>query len=174
MNRSIALLGIVVIVLGFALIAYPIAVNGSEQLDLEQESGFLATPVGLVIVMLGALAPDPERTTVGGTFGSSDANVYRTSRGSPVEAREKRVFNPHAPVDCRYCRTPITADLATCPRCARPRDCRSCGRPLEMVGTQVTCPTCRRTEAFCNCAWSARPPTAMTAGSTPAYRRRRV
>ena len=171
MNRSIALIGVVIIVLGFALVAYPIAVTGHEQLDVEQEAGFLAVPVGLVVVMLGALAQNPERTTVGGTFGNPEANLLRRpTRVAPSEPRAKRIFNPHEPVDCRYCRTVIAPDLAQCPRCARPRDCRGCGRPLEMVGVQVTCPGCRRSESFCNCAWLGRAAAGPTAG-TPASRR---
>lgn len=170
MNRSIALIGVVIVVLGFALVAYPIAFTGHEQLDIEQEAGFLAAPVGLVVVMLGALAQNPERTTVGGTFGNPEANLRRPTRGPPVEPRAKRVFNPHEPVDCRYCRTVIAADLAQCPRCARPRDCRSCGRPLEMVGVQVTCPACRRSEGFCNCAWVGRTASVPTSGTTASRR----
>jgi len=171
MNRSIALCGIVLIVFGFALMAYPIAVTGAEQLDLEQELGFLVAPLGLVIVMLGALAMDPSRTTVGGTFGNPDADLERTTKGPAVDPRALRVFNPHEPVNCRFCRTMITADLALCPRCARPRDCRSCGRPLGLVADRVTCPGCSRSEALCNCALLAKPP-APTRPTVPQYRRR--
>jgi RNA polymerase subunit RPABC4/transcription elongation factor Spt4 len=157
MNRSIALIGAVLIVLGFGLVAYPIVFTGGEKLDLEQELGFLVAPVGLVVVMLGALAHDPELTTVGGTFGNPEANLRRPARGRPVDARAARLFNPHEPVDCRYCRTVITADLAQCPRCARPRDCRSCGRPLGVTDDRVTCPACGRTEGLCNCPLLVRP-----------------
>jgi len=172
MNRSIALCGVALVVFGFALVAYPIAVLGHEQLDFEQESGFLLAPLGLVIVMLGALALDPSRTTVGGTFGNPEAALVRsTGKPSAVEPRALRVFNPHEPVNCRFCRTIITPDLAQCPRCARPRDCRSCGRPLEFANDKVTCPGCLRTEGLCNCAMLARPP-APTRPNVPAYRRR--
>jgi hypothetical protein len=157
MNRSIALIGIVLIVLGFALVAYPIAFTGGEQLDLEQELGFLVAPVGLVVVMLGALAHDPELTTVGGTFGNPDADLARHARNAPTESRATRLYNPHEPVNCRYCRTVIAADLAQCPRCARPRECRSCGRPLGIENDLVTCPGCGRTEGLCNCPRLARP-----------------
>jgi hypothetical protein len=171
MNRSIALCGIVLIALGLALIAYPIATTGSEGLDLELEMGLLVAPLGLVIVMLGALAPDPSRTTVGGTFGNPDTAFERAAGRVPaLEPRALRVFNPHEPVNCRYCRTVIAADLAICPRCARPRECRSCGRPLGVVNDHVTCPGCSRSEALCNCPSLARapPPTRPT---VPAYRR---
>jgi len=171
MNRSIALCGIVLIGFGFALVAYPIAVLGSEHLDLEQEVGFLAAPLGLVIVMLGALAPDPSRTTVGGTFGNPEADLHRTNRPTSVEPRAMHVYNPHEPVNCRFCRTMISADLALCPRCARPRECRTCGRPLGIVADRVTCPGCTRSEGLCNCPALARAP-APARPSTPAYRRR--
>lgn len=157
MNRSIALIGLVLIALGFGLVAFPIAFLGHEQLDLEQELGFLVAPVGLVVVMLGALAHDPELTTVGGTFGSSEAALGRPARGSPADARAARLYNPHEPVNCRFCGTVISADLATCPRCARPRDCRTCLRPLAFVQELVTCPGCARTEALCHCPRLSRP-----------------
>lgn len=153
MNRDIAGIGIVFIVLGFGLVAYPIVFLGGEQLDLEQEIGFLVVPLGLVVVMLGALAQNPERTTVGGAFGNPEMTPRRPERGAHamVEPREMRVFNPHEPANCRYCRTVIAADLALCPRCARPRECRNCGRPLGIVIDRPTCPTCARAEPFCNC-----------------------
>jgi len=170
MNRSIAYCGVALIAFGFALVAYPIVVTGAEQLDLEQESGFLLAPLGLVVVMLGALALDPARTTVGGAFGNPDAALERTSRTSPLESRERRLFNPHEPVNCRYCRTVITSDLAQCPRCARARDCRNCGRPLGLVNDRVTCPTCARVEGLCNCPQLVRPTPSAHPNLSPSRR----
>jgi len=164
MNRSIALVGVGVILAGFALVAFPIVVTGHEQFDLEQEAGLLVAPVGLVVVLIGAVAPDPERTTVGGTFGNPD--VAETRGSGPAATRPAaRGFSPHEAVDCRFCRAVITFDLAYCPRCARPRDCRGCGRPLGMVGDLTDCPGCHRVEAFCNCPWSARAHPKPTTGS---------
>ena len=100
MNRSIVLIGVSLIGFGFALVAYPIAFTGAEQLDIEQELGFLVAPVGLVVVMLGALAQDPTRTTVGGAFGNPYAELERPTRAPPVEPRARRLFNPHQPADC--------------------------------------------------------------------------
>jgi len=157
MNRSIALIGLVLIALGFALVAYPIAFLGHEQLDIEQELGFLVAPVGLVVVMLGALAHDPELTTVGGTFGNPEAALGRPSRPGNAETRAAHLYNPHEPVNCRNCGSVITADLAVCPRCARPRECRTCLRPLAFVQEVVICPGCSRTEALCRCPRLARP-----------------
>jgi len=171
MNRTIVYIGVALIGIGFALVAYPIAFTGREQLDLEQELGFLAAPMGLVVVMLGALAQDPTRTTVGGAFGNPYVDLQRPKHGPPVEPRSRRLFNPHEPANCRYCRTVITSDLAQCPRCARARDCRSCGRPLGMVNDRVTCPTCARIEGLCNCPLLARP-VAPSRPNLPLSRRR--
>jgi len=170
MNRQIAGIGVVFIVLGFGLVAYPIALTGVEQLDLPQELGLLVAPVGLVVVMLGALAQNPERTTVGGAFGNPDTELERHSQSAPADPRTRRIFNPHEPVDCRYCRTVITADLAQCPRCARPRDCRNCGRLLAFVANRVTCPPCGRTEALCNCPMLARPQSVSSMRPPPSRR----
>jgi hypothetical protein len=173
MNRDIAGIGVVFILLGFGLVAYPIVVFGGEQLDLEQEIGFLVAPLGLVVVMLGALAHDPERTTVGGAFGNPELAARRPDRGAhpTLEPRANRVFNPHEPVNCRYCRTVIAADLALCPRCARPRECRNCGRPLGIVMDRPTCPACARAEPFCNCPQLARPATSSSVKSSTPRRR---
>jgi len=174
MNRSIAYGGVGVIVLGFILVAFPIVVTGAEQLDLEQEAGFLLAPVGLVVVMLGALALDPARTTVGGAFGNPETALQRGTAGTTVEPRQRRIFNPHEPVNCRYCRTIITADLTQCPRCARARDCRSCGRPLGLVNDRPTCPTCGRAEPFCNCPLLVRPTPSARTNVPPSRRRERA
>jgi len=171
MNRSIAYCGVAVILFGFAMVAFPIVVTGAEQLDLEQEVGFLLAPVGLVVVMLGALALDPSRTTVGGAFGNPERALERPSAGASLDSRERRLFNPHEPVNCRFCGSVITPDLAQCPRCARARDCRNCGRPLGLVMNRATCPTCARVEGFCNCPRLARPAPAYRP-NVPSSRRR--
>lgn len=170
MNRSIAYCGVALIVFGFAMVAYPIVLTGAERLDIEQELGFLLAPVGLVVVMLGALALDPARTTVGGAFGNPERELERTGRGAPEATRARALFNPHEPVNCRYCRTVITSDLAQCPRCARARDCRNCGRPLGLVNDRVTCPTCARVEGFCNCPKLVRPTPAPRPNVPPSRR----
>ncbi len=162
MNRSIAYVGVGIIVVGLGLVGFPIVVYGHELFDLEQVAGFLVAPIGLVVVLLGAVAHNPDRTTVGGAFGNPDEGVRRPRSGASPPAR-RLGYSPLEPVNCRFCRTIITHDLANCPRCARARDCRSCGRPLGMVLDRATCPTCARPEAFCNCARLARPPTPVTA-----------
>jgi len=166
MNRSVVYVGIAVALVGVALLAYPIAVTGSEQFDVEQELGLIVGPVGLIIVGFGAVSADPTRTTVGGLFGNPDEAIRPPPRSSEAPRHEGLGWSPLEPVDCRYCRTIITHDLARCPRCSRARDCRCCGRPLGMVLERATCPRCARAEAFCNCPLFDRPPS-----STNPYRR---
>jgi len=166
MNRSIAYIGVGIILFGFALVASPIVLTGAEQFDLEQELGVFLAPFGLVVVMLGAMAHDPEATTVGGAFGSSEANVLRASAARSSEAPRPPVrYNPKEPVACRFCRTNISWDLVQCPRCTRARDCRGCGRPLGMVLDRPTCPTCARAEPFCSCPILARPSAHAATGA---------
>ncbi len=172
MNRSIVYIGVGFILLGFALIASPIVLTGAEQFTLEQELGLFVVPFGLVVILLGAVAHDPETTTVSGAFGSSEANVLRavaTARSREAPRPPVR-YNPKEPVGCRYCRTNIPAELVQCPRCTRARSCRGCGRPLGMVLDRPTCPTCARAEAFCNCPMIARA-AAATASSARGARR---
>jgi len=171
MNRSIAYIGVGIILFGCALVASPIVLTGAEQFNLEQELGIFVAPFGLVVVLLGAIATNPEATTVGGAFGSSEANVLRASAQRASETYRPPVrYNPKEPVACRYCRTNIAADLVQCPRCTRARECRGCGRPLGMVLDRPTCPACARAEAFCNCPHLARPAGAARAGPRGARR----
>lgn len=158
MNRTIVGVGTVLLLFAFALLAFPIVATGAELFDVEQEAGLYLLPVGLVIILLGAMGHNPAATTVGGAFGNADENLMRssTSRAAPVSRAAPR-YNPKEPIACRYCRTNILYDLAICPRCGRARDCRNCGRPLGMVLDRATCPACARAEMFCNCPIIARP-----------------
>ncbi len=165
MNRSITQLGVAIIILGFMLVASPIVLTGAEVFDFEQEVGLLIAPIGLLVVLIGAVQPNPERTTVGGTFGNPD-EVRRLRSSAPshvVPSATVPRWNPNEPVSCRYCRTVIAPDLARCPRCARARECRACGRPLGFVLDRATCPYCGRPEAFCNCPRIVRTPGATVA-----------
>ena len=158
MNRSITRLGVAILVMGFMLVASPLVLTGGEVFNVEQEAGLLIAPIGLLVVLIGAVQPNPERTTVGGTFGNpEEVHRLRSSppRTPPVPSLPR--WNPKEPVSCRHCRTTIAPDLARCPRCARARDCRACGRPLGSVLDRATCPFCGRQEAFCNCPRMARP-----------------
>jgi hypothetical protein len=154
MNRSIAWVGVGVILAGLGLVAFPIVTSGAEQLDVEQILGFLVAPLGLFVVLIAATSVDPTRTTIAGTFGNPDEP--EPGDGTTASATHPRTSFAVA-VYCRYCRTVITADLARCPRCSRARDCRNCGRPLGQILERPTCPTCARAEATCDCPWLARP-----------------
>lgn len=151
MNRSVVYLGVGVILTGVALIVFPIAVTGREIFDLEQEAGFLVAPVGLVVVMFGASFYDPTRTTIGGAFGNPEEPKPRPTAPRANAPVTPLAYHPHEPAMCRHCRTYIAFELANCPRCARARECRTCGRPLGFVLDRATCPLCARAEALCNC-----------------------
>ena len=172
MNRSIALVGVGIIVAGCGLVASPIILTGSEVFTMWQELGIFIAPIGLLVIMIGAVQADPERTTVGGTFGNRDVRPSRAGgvRSTPPPRASARGFNPYEPVDCRYCRSVITFDLAFCPRCARPRDCRGCGQPLGMAADRTDCPGCHRAEAFCNCPHLAKPRAGAVTGVSRARR----
>jgi hypothetical protein len=152
MNRSIGWIGVGIVVAGFALAGFPLAVAGQERLDPEQLAGFLVAPVGLVVVLIGAISVDPRKTTVTGTFGNTDEPAPTADEpASPTE--RPRVWAALEPVNCRFCRSVISADLANCPRCARARSCRACYRPLGLVLERPTCPTCARPEPACPCPY---------------------
>lgn len=171
MNRSITLVGVAIILAGLALVASPLVLTGAEQFTFAQEAGIFASPVGLLVVMIGAVQANPKTTTVGGTFGNPDVALRRPGFPKPPATAHPGVgFSPREPVDCRYCRTVISYDLAFCPRCARPRDCRACGRTLGVAGDRTDCPGCHRVEAFCNCPRIHRTPGGGPVG--PARTRR--
>lgn len=162
MNRAILGVGAAILVLAFILIAFPIALTGQEQFDLEQEAGLYLLPPAFAVLLVGAISEDPRVTTVGGAFGNPD-EVAR--RGTPRASAPALTYHPHESVGCRYCSTIIAADLAQCPRCGRARACRNCGRTLAIVGSQVTCPPCGRIEPLCNCRrLPPSRPSAPTAG----------
>jgi hypothetical protein len=153
MNRSIILVGVGILLLAFALIAFPIAVTGHEQFDLEQEAGLYVMPPAFAVLLVGSISEDPRVTTVGGAFGNRDAELdsRRAAAPRPTPGVAPLGYNPREPVRCRYCSSIITFELAQCPRCARARECRTCGRPLGIVLDRATCPSCARPEALCNC-----------------------
>jgi len=155
MNRSLGWAGVAVVLAGIGLVAFPVVVTGGEALDLEQLLGFLVAPLGAFVVLLAAVAVDPRKTTIPGVFGNEEEPVNPPSEGEPPVGPPRS--SPYQSVHCRYCGAVVTADLASCPRCTRARECRTCGRPLGHVLERPTCPTCARAEPFCNCPRLARP-----------------
>lgn len=163
MNRSIIFLGVGILLLAFALIAYPIAVTGAELFDLEQEAGIYLIPPALAVILIGSISTDPRGTTVGGAFGNPDVRFERAASRTAPSPPGALLYNPTEPARCRYCPTIIPADLAQCPRCARARECRTCNRPLGLVLDRATCPACGLPEARCRCARIAlKPVTTVT------------
>lgn len=150
MNRSIMFVGVGILALAFSLMAYPIAVTGHEQFDLEQESGLYLIPPAMAVILIGAVSVDPRGTTIGGAFGNPDARFERPVAPGPAPPAST-LYNPNEPARCRYCGAIISPELAQCPRCARARECRTCHRPLGMVLERATCPTCALAEARCRC-----------------------
>ena len=151
MNRSLAYVGVGVILAGIALVASPIVLTGKMTIDPVPLAGMVIAPLGLVVVGIAAAQFDPRLTTVHGTFGQDEPAIPEPAPAPGVVAAA-RPANPKAPVRCPNCRTVMTYDLARCPRCAEDRPCRGCGRPLTTVEDQATCPGCTRAELFCNCS----------------------
>jgi hypothetical protein len=168
MNRSIVALGAGIFLLALGLIASPIALLGHEQFTLGQELGLYLIAPALAVVLIGSISDDPRVTTVGGAFGNPDVALERPARSrAPIVGVRPLTYHPNEAVPCRYCSTIIPPDLAQCPRCARARECRSCGRPLGIVLDRATCPACARPEPFCSC-----PHLPPRTGSSPALGRR--
>lgn len=169
MNRDIVGVAAVMIFTALALISFPLWALGVEEFDVEQEVGILFLPFGLVILLVGLTALDPRATTVGGAFGNPEFDRTPPKVASGPR-RTRFAYDPNGEVNCRFCRTIITADLTQCPRCGRSRRCRSCGRLLGTVLDRPTCPTCAQPEALCNCP----PLPRRTAVPAPGTRGRRI
>ncbi len=167
MNRSIVGVGGGILILAFVLLAFPIAVTGHEAFDLEQEAGLYFIAPALAVILIGGISDDPRVTTIGGTFGNPDVSLERPNPRREFGPPPRLTYHPKEAVACRFCSSIIQPDLAQCPRCARARECRSCGRPLGIVLDRATCPACARPEAFCNC-----PRVAARTTTNPALGRR--
>lgn len=152
MNRTITLLGLFVLLVGIGLIASPEVLSGLETVTPLLEVGVFVLPVGLSIILWGASSPDPRATTVAGVFGNPEENILRrSSLGSTRNFDVRYLPGPRESVNCRHCYTLIPWDVAECPRCARRRECRACGRPLFYLSGAVRCLPCVRAETYCVC-----------------------
>lgn len=138
--------------LGFLLMALPIALTGHFAVSPGFFAAFVLIPVGLGVVFYAGLSPDPDRSTVGGWFGSSEENWLRR-RERAWAARDPARYrpSPREAVNCRRCYTAIPSQQLECPRCGLHRRCRSCGKPLYFLSGAVRCAPCVKDEVYCDC-----------------------
>jgi hypothetical protein len=166
MNRSLALVGLILVIVSILLVSIPFLVTSAFQVnDALYATGFLFL-VGLVILVQAATSPDPTVTTVGGLLGNPVIDESRKAEeaitGIPVR-QFRYAPGPKEPVNCRYCYTLIPWNILNCPRCARPRHCRNCGKQLYFLAGAIRCVPCVRDESQCNCP-RVRAPGARPAG----------
>ncbi|MCI4353312.1 MAG: hypothetical protein L3K14_08035 [Thermoplasmata archaeon] len=154
MHRSLALVGVVLVIGAILAVAIPFLVT-SAFLDGDAFYGAgLVFLLGVVLLLRGATAPDPTVTTVGGFLGNPVVDESRRAEEallSPAARHVRYAPGPREPVNCRHCYTIIPWDVVDCPRCARPRECRSCGKRLYFLAGAVRCAPCVRDETYCNC-----------------------
>jgi len=167
MNRSLALVGVVLVIVSILLISIPFLVTSAFQVnDAVYATGFLFL-VGLVILYQAATSPDPRVTTVGGLLGNPIIDEARKAEEAVTHVPLSHVRyapGPKEPVHCRYCYTAIPWNVLNCPRCGRPRQCRNCGKQLYFLAGAVRCAPCVRDEMQCNCPRvrpSGPPPTGV-------------
>lgn len=152
MNPRIMWAGLGILIAGAVLLTFPLATTGVEQADLELQLGVFVLPAGLAILLSGATAPNPERTTVGGLFGSGTENFLRRHVVRSAPPLPTRLLpHPQESVNCPSCYTAISADAIECPRCGRSRSCRVCAGALELLKASPGCTTCGRAEVYCDC-----------------------
>ncbi|MFZ0830185.1 MAG: hypothetical protein WCB18_05605 [Thermoplasmata archaeon] len=169
MNRSLALVGLVLVIVGILLVSIPFLVTSGFQVGYEFYGAGVLFLVGLVILFQAAIASDPHVTTVGGLLGNPIVDESRKAEEAVTNLPATRVRyapGPKEPVNCRYCYTAIPWNVLDCPRCARPRHCRNCGKQLYLLAGAVRCAPCVRDETFCNC------PRVKPSGPRPAGVRR--
>jgi LSD1 subclass zinc finger protein len=152
MNRSLTSLG--ALLLGLGVVGLVVALADP---DLGPATILLLLPTfllafGLMLTLYGVSRPDPEVTTVGGWFGSSEENLLRRERPEREGAVDRRYLpSPRESVHCVACYTIIPSAVLHCPRCARARRCESCGRPLFFLAGAVRCAPCVKDEVYCSC-----------------------
>ncbi|HEY6238591.1 MAG TPA: hypothetical protein VIZ68_05340, partial [Thermoplasmata archaeon] len=115
MNRRITLLGLLVFLVGVALMVSPIALYGALQIDIEFQIGAMCLPIAISVLLLGASAPDPSVTTVSGVFGNPDENFLRKVERRPAfDERLRYEPSPKESTNCRQCYTAIPWNVAEC------------------------------------------------------------
>jgi hypothetical protein len=154
MNRSLALVGVVLVIVSILVISIPFLVTSTFQIDDAVYAAGLLFLVGLVILFQAARAVDPSVTTVGGLLGNPIVDESRKAEEALTTVPPSAVRyapGPKEPVNCRFCYTAIPWDVLNCPRCQRPRLCRNCGKQLYFLAGGVRCAPCVRNEMQCNC-----------------------
>lgn len=167
MNRSLALVGLVLVVVAILLVSIPFLVTSTFQVSAETYATGILFLVGLVILFQAAMSPDPSVTTVGGLLGNPVVDEARKAEAAITGVTTPRIryaLGPKEPVNCRYCYTSIPWNVLNCPRCGRPRQCRNCGKQLYFLAGAVRCAPCVRDETQCNCP-RVRAPGAHAAGT---------
>jgi hypothetical protein len=154
MNRTLALVGVILVIVSILLISIPFLVTSAFQLGDAVYAAALLFFVGLVVLFMAATAPDPRVTTVGGLLGNPIVDESRKAEEAATTVTPSPVRyapGPREPVNCRFCYTGIPWDVLNCPRCGRPRLCRNCGKQLYFLAGAVRCAPCVRNETQCNC-----------------------
>ncbi len=154
MNRTLALAGLILALVGILLLSIPFLVSSTFSVGIEVYLAAVIVLVGLVVMIRGATAADPSVTTVGGFLGNPvvDATRRVEAEATRLPPREARYLpGPREPVNCRQCYTAIPWNVAECPRCGRRRLCRSCLKPLFLLAGAVRCGPCILDEASCTC-----------------------
>jgi len=154
MNRSLALVGLVLVIVAILVVSIPFLVTSTFQVGYELYVAALMFLVGLAILIRGATAPDPAVTTVGGFLGNPVIDEARRAEEAVTNVPLSHIRyapGPREPVNCRHCYTAIPWNIVDCPRCARPRQCRNCGKRLYFLAGAVRCAPCVRDETYCNC-----------------------
>jgi hypothetical protein len=169
MNRSLALVGVVLVIVSILLISIPFLVTSSFKVTYIVYVTGLLFLIGLVILYQGATAPDPSVTTVGGLLGNPIVDESRRAEEAVTNVPLSPVryaIGPKEPVNCRQCYTAIPWNVVNCPRCGRARQCRNCNKPLFFLAGGVRCAPCVRDESQCNC------PRVRASGARPTGVRR--
>ena len=172
MNRSLALVGVVLVIVSILLLSIPFLVTSAFRFSDAVYVAALLFLIGLVILYQAATAVDPTVTTVGGLLGNPIVDESRKAEEAITTVTPSAVRyapGPKEPVNCRFCYTAIPWDILNCPRCGRARLCRNCGKQLYFLAGAVRCAPCVRNEMQCNCPRvrpsGARPPGARRLGA---------
>ncbi|HEV2317016.1 MAG TPA: hypothetical protein VGV89_05530 [Thermoplasmata archaeon] len=153
MNRIFTALGALLLVAGAVCISLPFWIGNTPGANAFLFLGAIGVPLGLVATLYGATRPDPDTTTVRGTWGNEEENLLadRLKEQSKEHTGRRYLPSPRESVNCSKCYTLISARELTCPRCGTRRRCQECGKPLFYLSGAVRCAPCVKDEAYCDC-----------------------